>query len=80
MGLTEKDWAKTWEKAGLKLEAIRRREIGSSNTVSVILSFSDAFESAIQLLSHSKTSGLIEMQRVFRRIHLANGATSPQRS
>ena len=61
-------WARTWEKTGELLENIRREEMRESSLPETILALTDACESALLLNPPQPTSGLIEMQRIFRRL------------
>jgi hypothetical protein len=67
-GLSEKSWVVIWKRAGSELEAIRRRELESVDTQRAMLSFGDAFESAVLHRAFSVSSGMIEMQRLFGRV------------
>jgi hypothetical protein len=61
-------WVQTWRKAGEELEKIRREEIRNSSTQTAILALNDAFISAIRLNPIRMTSGLVEQQRLFRKM------------
>ena len=63
-----KHWSQTWKAAGVELEKIRRREIRSADTQKAILILSDAFEAALRTTPKRTTSGLVEQQRLFRRL------------
>ena len=68
-----KAWVANWLTVGPKLEAIRRRELQNMTCEQR----TKAIESVLQLGSlHAKprtTSGLVEQQRLFRKVHLQQG-------
>jgi hypothetical protein len=66
--VSEKSWVATWTRAGKELEIIRRREIKCADTRAAILSFGDAFESAVLHQPLPRSSGMTEMQRFFGRL------------
>ncbi len=61
-------WAKTWKETGEILEELRREEMREASLPETILALTDACESALRLKPPQPTSGLIEMQRIFRRL------------
>lgn len=67
---TEKlrEWANTWRKTGKILDNINRQEMREASLPETILALSDACKSALLLHPPQPTSGLIEMQKVFRRL------------
>jgi hypothetical protein len=64
-----KNWSDTWQRAGVELDKIRRREIRNADTQKAILIMSDAFEAALRTMPRRTTSGLVEQQKLFRRLH-----------
>jgi hypothetical protein len=63
-------WLAGWQTAGLVLERLRVEAIRNSDTAAAIEQLSDAFESALRHYPPSATSGLVEQQRLFARLHL----------
>ena len=64
-------WVETWKRAGEELEAIRRAEILSVDTQEVIRQI---FGGAGPMLPPpSPTSGLVEEQMSFARLHPSRG-------
>ncbi len=61
-------WAQGWKKTGKVLEGINREEMREVSLPEAILALTDACESALLLYPPQPTSGLIEMQKVFRRL------------
>lgn len=61
-------WANTWKKTGKILENIKREEMREVSLPETILALTDACQSALRLNPPQPTSGLIEMQKVFRRL------------
>ena len=63
-------WLAGWRTAGLMLERLRADAIRNSDTAAAIEQLSDAFESALRHYPPADTSGLVEQQRIFARLHL----------
>lgn len=61
-------WAAGWKKTGELLEQINREEMREVSLPQTILALTDASESALLLYPPQPTSGLIEMQKIFRRL------------
>ncbi len=61
-------WVEGWKKTGKVLEEINRQEMREVSLPEAILALTDACESALLLYPPQPTSGLIEMQKVFRRL------------
>ena len=61
-------WVETWKQAAPELEAIRRREIAEADNVAVLAALEEAFNQALRALPPRRTSGLIEMQRLFSKL------------
>jgi len=74
MNESEKDdirrWLAGWQTAGPMLERLRAEAIRNSDTAAAIEQLSDAFESALRHYPPATTSGLVEQQRIFARLHL----------
>ena len=62
-------WLAGWQTAGPVLERLRVEAILNSDTASAIEQLSDAFESALRHYPPAPTSGLVEQQRIFARVH-----------
>jgi hypothetical protein len=63
-------WLAGWQKASPVLERLRAEAIRNSDTAAAIEQLSDAFESALRHYPPPATSGLVEQQRIFARLHL----------
>lgn len=63
-------WLAGWRTAGSMLERLRAEAIRNSDTAAAIEQLSDAFESALLHYPPAATSGLVEQQRIFARLHL----------
>ncbi|HCO93162.1 MAG TPA: hypothetical protein DIU00_04290 [Phycisphaerales bacterium] len=63
-------WLAGWQKAGSMLERLRAEAIRNSDTAAAIEQLSDAFESALLHYPPAATSGLVEQQQIFARLHL----------
>ncbi len=61
-------WIETWKQTAPELEELRREEIRTADTRKAIESLDGAFKSAVRHLPPLPDSGLIEQQRLFRRI------------
>lgn len=72
--MTEKEmlarWVENWKEAGKELEKIRREEIRASSVQAAVLALTDAFESAIRLNPPKPTSGLVEQQKLFKKMRV----------
>jgi len=64
-------WVETWQRAGEELEAIRRAEIRSVNTQEAVRQIFGA--GGPTLPPPSPTSGLVEQQMWFARLHPFRG-------
>ena len=63
-------WLAGWQTAGPVLERLRAEAVCNSDTAVAIEQLSDAFESAQRHYPPAATSGLVEQQRIFARLHL----------
>jgi len=63
-------WLDRWQTVGPVLERLRVEAIRNSDTAAAIEQLSDAFESALRHYPPAATSGLVEQQRLFARLHL----------
>jgi len=63
-----RDWVRNWQVVGSKLERLRREDIRNANTQDSIRQFDLAFKAAIRNTPHRQTSGLVEFQRLLRKL------------
>jgi hypothetical protein len=61
-------WVKTWEEAGPHLEALRRQEIGRTDTREALEIPESAFNHATRSLPPGQSSGLVDMQQWFAKL------------
>ncbi|OGA68029.1 MAG: hypothetical protein A3G81_20460 [Betaproteobacteria bacterium RIFCSPLOWO2_12_FULL_65_14] len=65
-------WIETWERAGPELEAIRRRELAQMTDAEARAAAADLLSMPLaQDLPERRSSGLVEQQRWFMRLHPA---------
>ena len=64
-------WVETWKRAGPELEAIRQREIREADNAQALLSLESAMNFALRSPAR-RSSGMVEMQRLFAKLHRAN--------
>ena len=62
-----RQWVKTWQEAGPRLEAIRRRELRELDTYTAIALLCGPADYRVPPRPPKPTSGLVEQQRVFRK-------------
>lgn len=65
--LTPDQWVAHWRDAGKALEALRREELRTLDTVAAVEALADAFDLAVSGPSRP-TSGLVDQQRLFARL------------
>jgi hypothetical protein len=63
-----RQWAERWQRAGLRLRALRREELRRTETPQALMNLAGAFESCRLHHKPSATSGLVEQQAWFRRL------------
>jgi hypothetical protein len=63
-----RDWVRNWQVVGPRLEQLRREEIRNANTQAAIKQFDLAFKAALRNTPPRQTSGLIEFQRLLRKL------------
>jgi hypothetical protein len=63
-----REWVRNWQLVGPKLERLRREDIRTANTQVAIRQFNLAFKAAIRNTPHRQTSGLVEYQRLLRKL------------
>ena len=61
-------WVKAWRTAGPELERQREADVQTTDTQSALAGLSDCFELARRQLSPRSDSGLVEQQRLFRKL------------
>jgi hypothetical protein len=70
--MTEKDkikkWAACWENAEVRLAKLKRQKLANISVSDEIICLADAFESARLHGPQSTTSGLVEQQKLFKRL------------
>jgi hypothetical protein len=64
-----KKWVETWKTTGPILEKIRREEIRKVSIVKAMQLLAGAFDSAAAMYSPRATSGLVEQQARFMKLH-----------
>lgn len=62
-------WALSWQKAGAELDRIHLQELRSVSVPAAIERLEDAFLSAMARSPERTSSGLVEQQRCFKRLH-----------
>lgn len=65
-------WVRNWQVIGPELDRMRREEIRSANTQESIKAFDLAFKAALRKCPSRTTSGLVEMQKLFKKLHAQN--------
>jgi len=63
-----REWVRNWQVVGPRLERLRRAGIRSANTQESIKQFDLAFKAALRNTPHRQTSGLVEFQRLLRKL------------
>lgn len=63
-----KMWADRWKETGKVLQALKRDEFRRADVSAIFLSLTDASEAALIAYPPKPTSGLVEMQRLFRKL------------
>jgi hypothetical protein len=63
-----KAWVRNWQVVGPELERMRREEIRRANTQESIRLFDLAFKAALRNTAPRATSGLVEFQRLLRKL------------
>ncbi|MCZ2392016.1 MAG: hypothetical protein LC113_13190 [Acidobacteria bacterium] len=61
-------WVNRWKETGEALSTLRTEEVWRSDVSAVFLSLTDASEAALLAYPPKPTSGLVEMQGIFRRM------------
>lgn len=63
-----REWVRNWQVVGPKIDRLRRASIREANTQQSIMQFDLAFKAAIRNTPHRQTSGLVEFQRLLRKL------------
>lgn len=63
-----RQWVENWQTARPVLEWLRDEAIRNGDTATAIEQLNDAFESARRHWTPPKASGLVEQQRLFRKL------------
>lgn len=63
-----RDWVRNWQVVGPELERMRREDIRRANTQDSIQVFDLAFKAALQNTPPRNSSGLVEFQRLLRKL------------
>ena len=63
-----KAWVENWKAVGAELDRMRREEIRRANTQEPIQLCDLAFKAALRNTPPRKTSGLVEFQRLLRKL------------
>jgi hypothetical protein len=66
--LDAETWVRTWQAAAPRLAAIRARELEHVDVAAFIRSMADAFDASMRGAEPRLTSGLVEQQRLFRKL------------
>jgi hypothetical protein len=67
----ERQWVDTWQKAGLRLEAVHREELRAFRYEEHMKEVDDLLEIACRYAQERTTSGLVEQQRIFQKTRSA---------
>lgn len=65
------DWVSAWKRAGPALEAVKRSELRALRTSVALEQLKDYFDYALSRAKKTKTSGLVEQQRIFKKLRRA---------
>jgi hypothetical protein len=63
-----RDWVRNWQLLGPELDRMRREDIRRANTQESIKLFDLAFKAALRNTPSRTTSGLVEYQRLLRKL------------
>ena len=63
-----RDWVRNWQLLGPELDRMRRDDIRRANTQESIKLFDLAFKAALRNTPPRTTSGLVEYQRLLRKL------------
>jgi len=63
-----KQWVETWKRAGPELERFRYQELRSQTHEHSLAIVQDVLELGYQFARPRQTSGLVEQQRLFRKL------------
>jgi hypothetical protein len=63
-----KSWVERWKETGKVLSKLKLDDFDRSDSSAIFLSLTDASEAALIAYPPKATSGLVEMQRLFRKL------------
>lgn len=63
-----REWVENWKTVGPELERLRREKLRATKTPESIMMFDLAFKAAIRNTPPRTTSGLVEFQRLLRKL------------
>ncbi len=63
-----RDWVRNWQVLGPEMDRMRREDIRRANTQKSIMLFDLAFKAALRNTPPRTTSGLVEYQRLLRKL------------
>ena len=63
-----RDWVRNWQVLGPEMDRMRREDIRRANTQKSIMLFDMAFKAALRNTPPRTTSGLVEYQRLLRKL------------
>jgi hypothetical protein len=63
-----REWVRNGQVIGPQLDRLRRENISKANTQDSIRQFDLAFKAALRNTPHRQTSGLVEFQRLLRKL------------
>lgn len=63
-----REWVRNWQVVGPRLERLRRADIRNANTQEAIKQFDLAFKAALRNTPPRQTSGLVEFQKLLRKL------------
>jgi hypothetical protein len=69
----EKQWMDAWRRAGERLAEFERDELPATDTQKSLMNLADAYESCRLHHPPEPTSGLVEMQRWFKKLRERQG-------
>lgn len=62
------EWVAAWKRAGPALTEVKRAELRHLRTAGAIAQLEDHFRYALRTAKATRTSGLVEQQRVFKKL------------
>ena len=62
------EWVAAWKQAGPALKAMKRTELRRLKTSEALAQLEEIFRYALKVAKPTKTSGLVEQQRIFKKL------------